>query len=93
LDFSIESLSREAPKAFELRFFIPNGSSGSDDDMLKETSQFQNLVVLFPLQKMEMSKFWTVVENPNWGTNLERSSSQHKTVKLLDNGNLTLSNK
>jgi hypothetical protein len=47
--------------------------------MLKEMSPVpESVVVLFPLQKMEMSKFWTVVENPIWGTN------------LLDNGNLTL---
>ncbi|OIW05919.1 hypothetical protein TanjilG_07195 [Lupinus angustifolius] len=96
-----------AGENFELGFFTPNGSSISRRYVGIWYYKLNPQTVVWVANRnnplRDSGGAFVVAEDGNlrvldkngksyWGTNLERSSSLHRTVKLLDNGNLIVCN-
>ncbi|CAL0333898.1 unnamed protein product [Lupinus luteus] len=96
-----------AGENFELGFFTPNGSSISRRYVGIWYYKLNPQTVVWVANRnnplRDSGGAFAVAEDGNlrvldksgksyWGTNLERSSSLHRTVKLLDNGNLIVCN-
>ncbi|KAJ1379738.1 putative serine/threonine-protein kinase [Sesbania bispinosa] len=96
-----------AGESFELGFFTPNGSTSGKRYVgiwyYNLTPQTVVWVANRDNPLPDSGGSFAIAEDGNlrvmdrngksyWGTNLERSSSHNKTVKLLDTGNLIISN-
>ncbi|KAK7257498.1 hypothetical protein RIF29_31518 [Crotalaria pallida] len=91
---------------FELGFFTPNGSSSSRRYVGIWYYQLNPQTIVWVANRnnplLDSGGAFAVAEDGNlrvldrngrsyWTTNLETSSSQHRTVRLMDNGNLIVS--
>lgn len=95
-----------AGEVFELGFFTPNGSSSSRRYVGIWYYRSNPLTVVWVANRdnplPDAAGAFAIAEDGNlrvldgsgrsyWGTNLEKSSSVHRTVKLMDSGNLIVS--